>query len=55
MIGRWWALLLALVPGIWVTAVEEVEVPGWILGLSYAAIAAAGIAAGVATRRIASR
>jgi hypothetical protein len=49
--GRWWALALALIPGVWIGLVEEVEVPGWVLGAGYTGLAAAGIAAGVVTRR----
>jgi hypothetical protein len=49
-IGRWWALLLAIGPGLWVGWGAEVDIPDWLLGLIYAGITAAGIAAGVALR-----
>jgi hypothetical protein len=53
LVGRWWALLVAPVVGAWIALVEEVEVPGWILGVAYGALAAVAIGAGVTLRRIA--
>ena len=55
VIGRWWALLAAVVVGLWITAVTEVEVPHSVLGVGYAAISEVGIAAGLAVRRGTSR
>ena len=49
-IGRWWALVLAIGPGLWVGIGADVDIPDWALGLLYFGITAAGIAAGVALR-----
>jgi hypothetical protein len=54
-VGRWWALLLAVAPALWVWATFEVEVPSWFLAIGYGGIAALGVAAGVAIRRFAKR
>ena len=51
LVGRWWALTAALGFGVWVAIASEVEVPGWFLGLWYAAIGCAGISTGIAVRR----
>ena len=51
-IGRWWALAVAVALGIWIGVETDIdEVPHWFLGLAYGAIAALGIAAGIAARR----
>ena len=50
-VGRWWALIAAVVFGGWIWAVNEVEVPSWFLALAYGATAALGIALGVVARR----
>ncbi len=50
-VGRWWALLAAVAAGFWITSATEVEVPDWFLGIAYAAIAAAGISAGIMVKR----
>jgi hypothetical protein len=55
MVGRWWAVLAAAAPALYVTVASELEVPGWVLGTAYGVFAAAGIAAGVGLRRIATR
>jgi hypothetical protein len=56
VLGRWWALGVAAVPGIFVALVSEVdEVPGWYLGIVYAVIAAFGIAGGVLARKVPAR
>lgn len=54
-VGRWWALLAAVALGVWIGVVEEVEVPGWFLGVGYTVVAAGGIAAGVALRKALTR
>jgi hypothetical protein len=36
--------------GLWIALTEEVEVPGWHLGLGYAALSGVGIALGVGLR-----
>ena len=51
LVGRWWALLAALVVGVWVASVTEVEVSHWFLGAVYAGIAGLGIGLGVGLRR----
>ena len=51
-IGRWWALVAAVVLGVWIAAVTHVdEVPHWFLGMAHAVLAGLGIAAGVTMRR----
>jgi hypothetical protein len=50
-LGRWWTLLAAAGVGLWVGLTEEVEVPGWFLGLAYAGLSGLGIALGVFLRR----
>ena len=50
-IGRWWAVMAAMVPAIWIVSVQEVEAPEWVLPVGYGTIIAMGIAAGVATRK----
>ena len=55
LIGRWWALLLAVAFGIWIAVTEEVEVGGALLGVGYGGIAGFGIALGVALRTYARR
>jgi hypothetical protein len=49
--GRWKVLLAAVPFGIWVASVEEVEVPGVVLGVGYGGLAAASIALGVWFRK----
>jgi hypothetical protein len=51
VLGRWWALLASAGIGLWIGLTEEVEVPGWYLGLGYAALSGLGIALGVLLRR----
>jgi hypothetical protein len=51
VLGRWWTLLAAIGAGLWVGLTEEVEVPGWFLGLAYAGLSALGITLGVFLRR----
>ena len=52
VIGRWWALLLAVALSVWIFLVSEVdEVPPWLLGLGYGVLAGAGIVVGVLVRR----
>jgi hypothetical protein len=50
-LGRWWALLACVGVGMWVGVTEEVEVPGWFLGLAYAALSGLGVVLGVVLRR----
>jgi hypothetical protein len=49
-VGRWWSLVLAIGPALWVGIGADVDVPDWVLGLLYFAITGAGIAVGVALR-----
>jgi hypothetical protein len=51
LLGRWWGLSAAVALGLWVGFTEEVEVPGWYLGLGYGAISGFGVALGVLVRR----
>ena len=51
VVGRWWSLLGAVVIGVPVGLVAEVEVPSAVLGLASAVVAAFAIAIGVALRR----
>jgi hypothetical protein len=51
VLGRWWALLTSVAVGLWIGLSNEVDVPGWYLGLVYAALSGLGIAAGVLLRR----
>jgi hypothetical protein len=54
--GRWWAFVIAIALGVWITLNSTVdEVPAWFLGAAYAALAGVGIAAGVGVRKIAAR
>ena len=53
--GRWWALLAALVVGLWAGMTEEVEVSGWVMGAYIGGPAAIGIASGVVSRRLLAR
>ena len=50
MFGRWWALIACVGVGVWIGVTEEVEVPGWYLGLGYAALSALGVGLGVVLR-----
>ncbi len=51
LVGRWWALAVALATGIWITLSTGVdEVPPWFLGLVYSGFAGLGIALGVLAR-----
>ena len=45
----------ALAVGVWIAVVNEVEVPGWFLGLAYGVVAALGIATGILLRRFVKR
>ena len=49
VVGRWWSLLGAVVIGVLVGLVAEVEVPSAVLGLASGVVAAFAI--GVALRR----
>jgi hypothetical protein len=51
VLGRWWTLVAAAGLGVWIARSAELEVPGWYLGLWYAALSAVGIALGVLVRR----
>jgi hypothetical protein len=51
VVGRWWALLGAVVIGIVVGFVADVEVSSIVLAPGYGAVAAFAIAIGVALRR----
>ena len=52
LIGRWWAVLAAVGVGAWIALAADVDkVSPVFLGVAYAALAAAGIALGVAMRR----
>jgi hypothetical protein len=51
IVGRWWLLVVPAGLGLWVGLSEEVEVPGWFLGLAYAALSAVGVGLGVLVRR----
>jgi hypothetical protein len=52
VIGRWWTIAAAVVPGVWVATVTDVdEVPPWFLGVGYAGLFAIGAAVGVALRK----
>jgi hypothetical protein len=52
VLGRWWALAAAAAFGVWIGLSADVdEVPAWFLGVAYAALGAAGIAAGVGMRK----
>ena len=51
VVGRWWSLLGAVVIGVLVGLVAEVEVPSAVLGLASGVVAAFAIAIGVALRR----
>jgi hypothetical protein len=53
LVGRWWTLAAALGIGVYIAAVNEVDVvPPWFLGAAYGALAAVGITVGVACRRL---
>jgi hypothetical protein len=52
VLGRWWTLFASAGLGVWIARSAELEaVPGWYLGLWYAALSAFGIALGVLVRR----
>jgi hypothetical protein len=51
VVGRWWSLLGAVVIGLLVGLVSEVEVSSTLLGLVSGVVAAFAIAVGVALRR----
>jgi hypothetical protein len=50
-LGRWWALLAALVVGDAIALTAEVEVSPVYLGVGYGLVSAFAIALGVAVRR----
>jgi drug/metabolite transporter (DMT)-like permease len=50
-LGRWWALLGAVVVGIAVGFTSEVEVSPIVLGVGYGLVSALAIAMGVTLRR----
>jgi hypothetical protein len=54
-LGKWWALVGAIVVGIAVGLTSEVEVSPVVLGVGYGFVAAFAIAPGVALRRAFSR
>jgi hypothetical protein len=51
VIGRWWALLLAVGVGIGIGGWEEADIPGWSYGFLASLFVAAGVALGVFLRR----
>lgn len=51
LVGRWWALAPAVVFGVWIAIVSEVEVPDWFLGLMYGVIGYVSIGTGIVVRR----
>jgi hypothetical protein len=51
VVGRWWALLAAVVFGVLVWRNTHVEISHAFLGLVYGGFAATGIATGVFVRR----
>jgi len=51
ILGRWWTLAAAVAVGVWVGVEEDVEVPGWYLGLGYALLAGLPTVVGVLVRR----
>lgn len=51
LVRRWWALVLPAGLGIWIGLSEEIEVPGWFLGLVYGALGAAGVGLGILVGR----
>jgi hypothetical protein len=51
LVGRWWALLGAIVVGLVVGLTEEIELSGAFFGLLVGLIALGGIATGVVLRR----
>jgi hypothetical protein len=52
IVGRWWAVLAGVGFGIWIgVRTPVVDVPPWLLGLSFGVVASGAIAAGVAIRR----
>jgi hypothetical protein len=55
MVGRWWAVLAAVVLGVWIALNSPLDLPGWFVGSIYGGAAAAGIAGGVALRKRAQR
>jgi drug/metabolite transporter (DMT)-like permease len=54
-LGRWWALIGAVVVGIAVGFTSEVEVSPVVLGVGYCLVSAFAIALGVALRRTVGR
>ena len=50
-VGRWWSLGSAVLFGVAVASISEVEVSPVIMGIGYAGIAAASLCVGVAVRR----
>jgi hypothetical protein len=54
-LGRWWALIGAVVVGIVVVFTSEVEVSPIVLGVGYGLVSALAIAMGVALRRTVGR
>jgi hypothetical protein len=55
VVGRWWALVAAIIFGAWIWSESTLEVSAWFIGSAYAGIAAAGIAAGVLLRKFVAR
>ena len=51
VVGRWWALAAPIAFGIWVTAVSELEVPGWLIGGIWGPDRLRRVAGGVLLRR----
>jgi hypothetical protein len=54
-LGRWWALIGAVVVGIGVGFTSEVEVSPIVLGVGFGLVSAFAIALGVALRRTVGR
>lgn len=51
VIGRWWAVLGAVVVGVVIGLISEVEVSSAVMGVGSGLVAAFAIAVGVALRR----
>ena len=55
LVGRLWALTVAIGFGEWVATVSELEVPSWFFGLVYGAVGCVAIGTGIAVRRAIDR
>jgi hypothetical protein len=54
-LGKWWALVGAIVVGIAVALTSEVEVSPLVLAVGYGLVSLCAIAVGVALRRVVGR